>query len=39
MPPSGCKWLNDVTNIFNAHPKLGALGLKIYQLNKQVKCE
>ena len=35
IPPSGCTWLHSVLAIFGAHPKLGSLGLKIYQLNKQ----
>ena len=34
VPPSGCVWLRDVLTIFGAYPRLGAVGLKIYQLNK-----
>ena len=34
VPPSGCNWVRDVVAIFRRHPKLGALGLRNYRLNR-----
>lgn len=33
MPPTGCQWQSEVLALFDALPRLAALGLKSYRFN------
>ncbi|KAG1674950.1 hypothetical protein FOA52_014744 [Chlamydomonas sp. UWO 241] len=33
-PPPGCGWLLNLTRLFDTHPSLGAVGMKIYRFNQ-----